>query len=370
MADRRTVAVITGSRADYGLLRPVMRAINKHPDLELLTFVTGTHLLEPDPTSAEVAKDFQINCTVTMQRPGETTRLTDANALGRGISGMAEEFSKRKVDFVLVLGDRIEAFAAASAASVGGIRVVHMHGGDRAQGIADESMRHAITKLAHIHLPASEQSAQRIADLGENPQRIHTIGSPAVDDLDEAPPLSDEKMNELGWPEIVFLLHPTGENFDFERDLAQRLMNLSQEAGKVLALHPNYDPGREGICEVILDSRCEHREHLPRKNFIGLLRRVRLIVGNSSAGLIECAALGVRCVNVGSRQSGREICANVIDVPQAKNHQIFPAIARGLAYEIEPVNHPYGDGATGVRTANLLATLDMAQYPITKRNTF
>ncbi|MCH8824914.1 MAG: UDP-N-acetylglucosamine 2-epimerase (hydrolyzing) [Planctomycetes bacterium] len=370
MANGRTVAVVTGSRADYGLLRSVMRAIDKHPELELLTFVTGTHLLEPDPTSEEVAKNFQISCTITMQRPGETTRLADANALGRGISGLAEEFSKRKVDFVLVLGDRIEAFAAASAASVGGIHLVHMHGGDRAQGIADEAMRHAITKLAHIHLPASEQSAQRIVDLGEDPKRIHTVGSPAVDDLDDTPPLSDEKFNELGWPEIVYLLHPTGGDFDFEQDLAKRLMDLSQESGKVLALYPNHDPGREGILQVILESGCEYREHLPRKDFIGLLQRVRVIVGNSSAGLIECAALGVRCVNVGPRQAGRELCANVIDVPEAKSHQIFPAIARGLAYEIEPVKHPYGDGATGVRTANLLATLDMDQYPITKRNTF
>ncbi|MEE9128733.1 MAG: UDP-N-acetylglucosamine 2-epimerase, partial [Phycisphaerales bacterium] len=150
MADhRRTIAVVTGSRADYGLLRPVMRAIHDHADLQLRVIVTGVHLLPPAHTANEVARDFTIANTIAMQRPGECSRLEDAEALGRGVTGFAQRLSRHPVDVVLVLGDRIEALAAAAAASVGGIRVAHLHGGDRAEGIADEAIRHAITKLAH-----------------------------------------------------------------------------------------------------------------------------------------------------------------------------------------------------------------------------
>ena len=371
MADQqRTIAVVTGSRADYGLLRPVMRAIHDHADLQLRVIVTGVHLLPPEHTADEVARDFTIANTIPMQRPGECSRLEDAEALGRGVTGFAQWLSRHPVDVVLVLGDRIEALAAAAAASVGGIRVAHLHGGDRAEGIADEAIRHAITKLAHIHLPATEQSAKRIKGMGEDPDRIHVVGSPALDELADFPPLPDEKMNALGWPEIVMLLHPTGGAIEHERARAAQLLNLCQEAGKVLAVHPNHDAGREGIVEAIDNARCGQRDHLPRRDFIGLLRRVRLLVGNSSAGLIEGAAIGVRCVNVGRRQAGRDMCANVINVPDGEPDSIKPAIARGLAEGLVEVEHGYGDGRAGIRTAAVLAAFDPARLELVKRNTF
>ena len=370
MADKRTIAVATGSRADYGLLRPVMRAIRDHGDLELRVIVTGTHLLPPERTADEVERDFTVADTITMQRPGECNRLNDAEALGRGVTGFARQFGRDPIDVMLVLGDRIEALAAASAASVAGIHVAHMHGGDRAEGIADEAIRHAITKLAHIHFPATDQSAKRLESLGEDRNRIHVVGSPAIDELADFPPLPDDAMNELGWPEIVLLLHPTGRAIDRERDQAAQLLELCLEAGKVLALYPNHDSGRDGIVQAITEAGCQQREHLPRRDFIGLLRRARLLVGNSSAGLIECAALCVRCVNIGTRQAGREICANVINVPNGEPDSIQLAIIRGLAAGRGEIDHAYGDGQAGVRTAAILATFDPTGLPLVKRNTF
>ena len=370
MADKRTIAVVTGSRADYGLLRPVMRAILDHAELELRVIVTGTHLLPPEHTADEVERDFTIEATITMQRPDERTRLNDAEALGRGVTGFAQQIARDPIDVMLVLGDRIEALAAAAAGSVAGIHVAHLHGGDRAEGIADEAIRHAITKLAHLHFPATDQSAKRLESLGEDANRIHVVGSPAIDELADFPPLSDETMDALGMPEIVMLLHPTGRAIEQEHDQAAQLLELCQKAGKVLALHPNHDPGRDGIVQAIMNAGCPQREHLPRRDFIGLLRCTRLLVGNSSAGLIEGAAIGVRCVNIGPRQAGREMCANVINVPDGEPGSIQPAIAQGLDQGMSEIDHAYGDGQAGIKTAAILATFDPAQHPLTKRNTF
>ncbi|MHC5008831.1 MAG: UDP-N-acetylglucosamine 2-epimerase [Planctomycetota bacterium] len=378
MTARRTVAVVTGSRAEYGLLRPVMHAIGEHPELDLRVVVTGTHLLRPQRTLEEVAAEFELDAVIPMQREWSTGRMADAAALGRGVSGLTAWLGNRSggVDVVAVLGDRIEAFAAAAAAAVGGVRVAHLHGGDRAPGIADEGLRHAITKLAHIHLPATETSAGRIRDMGEDPSRIHVVGSPAIDGLDEVPPLADTAYEALGRPEIIVLLHPSGDEAAREQARAERLLDLCRKAGRVLAMHPNHDPGRDGILTAISVSAAPACEHLPRGEFIGLLRRARMLVGNSSAGLIECAALGVTCVNVGPRQDGRERAANVIDAPwplAGDGAEVEAAIARGLARPPGRVDHPYGDGlngGAGARAAGALAGYDAHRHSLAKRNTY
>jgi UDP-hydrolysing UDP-N-acetyl-D-glucosamine 2-epimerase len=366
----RRIAVATGSRAEFGLLAPVMRAIADHPQLDIAVLVAGTHLLGPEPTVTEVEASFDIAGRIPMQEPGETSRTRDAEALGRGVSGFASWIGRNTVDCMLVLGDRIEAFAAAAAASVAGIRVVHMHGGDRAPGIADEAMRHAITKLSHIHLPATQLSAQRIIAMGELPARVHVVGSPAVDGLDAISALDDEAFDALGTPDIVVLQHPLGRPVDHEQAVASGVFEACRRAGRVLAMHPNHDPGREGIVAAIDGAGLDGCRHLPRHEFVGLLRRVRLLVGNSSAGLIECAALGVPSVNIGPRQDGRERPDNVLDVPDPGPddfHAVQAAIATALAGPSAPARHPFGDGDAGLRTAEVLAGFDPRTHPLTKK---
>lgn len=371
MSRRRTIAVVTGSRADYGLLRPVIRAIDAHAKLRLELLVTGTHLLSPARTIDEVAREFPIAATIPMQDSARSGRLHDAAAFGRGASGFAARFSEEPPDVVLVLGDRIEAFAAASAASIGGIRVGHLHGGDRAEGIADDAMRHAITKLSHLHFPATAQSAERIICLGELPLHVHLVGSPAVDGLADVPPLDDQAYAAFGSPEILLMLHPTGLPEEEEYANAERLIRIGGRYGRVFALHPNYDAGREGIMRAIESAPdLLHRPHIPRQQFIALLRRVRMIVGNSSAGLVECAALGVPCVNIGPRQSGRQAPANVITVKTWEFGEIDMALERASARKHETVRQPYGDGHAGERVAAVLAEFDPTKYPLNKRNTY
>ncbi|MCP3903455.1 MAG: UDP-N-acetylglucosamine 2-epimerase (hydrolyzing) [Planctomycetes bacterium] len=368
----RRVAVVTGTRAEFGLLRPVCAAIEAHPDLALEVLVSGTHLIAPHPTIGEVSAVFPIAAIVEMQRAGETGRRADAEALGRGVSGFAARLAEHPVDVLLVLGDRIEAFAAAAAAAIGGTRVAHVHGGDRAEGIADEAMRHAISKLAHLHLAATADSAQRLLGMGEEPGRVHVVGSPAIDGLDAVDPLADDVYDDLGRPEIVFLMHPAGRSRDIEHDRASRVLARCRRAGRVLALHPNHDPGREGILDAIDEAdEVAVRPHLPRETFVGLLRRVRAIVGNSSAGLIEAAAVPVRCVDIGSRQTGRERGPNVITCPDdGDDHAVEIAVTDALERPATPFRHPYGDGRAGRRIADLLATFEPDKYALRKRNTF
>jgi len=387
---RRTVAVVTGTRAEWGLLSPVCDAIVARGELALEVCAGGAHLLDPpragdpiyghppglEPTIISVESCGHRPHRFEMQRAGETGRLADAAALGRGVSALTEIFARLAPDIVVVLGDRIEAFAAASAASVGGIRVAHIHGGDRAEGVADEAMRHAITKLAHIHFAASAESAARIARLGEDAARIHLVGSPAVDGLDAIPPLSDHGYAELGAPDFVFLMHPVGRpDADEERE-AHAVLEALAARGRVTALAPNSDPGRDGIAraiELVAERRRTHFRafrHIDRELFIGLLRRpdVRAIVGNSSAGLIECAALGTRALNIGPRQAGRERADNVRDAASAWD---------GLAEALDTLDswrpsgrHPYLEAGASRRIAEILATCDFSAHGLAKRCTY
>ena len=395
---RRTIAVVTGTRAEFGLLRPVMHAIQSHPMLELQVIAAGSHLLPPEKTVRAVQNEFSIAQIVPMQRVDQIGRLADAEALARGVAGFARAFADLAPDVVLILGDRIEAFAAAAAASVGGVRVAHMHGGDRAEGVADEAMRHAITKLAHIHLPATQNSALRVIAMGEDQHRVHIVGSPAMDGLDEIPALTQAEFAELGSPQIVMLLHPTGDDETIEFERASKLLSIAQGIAVTVVLHSNHDPGRNGIIRAIEElgampdaedaelasctvsapslevaQRIVTCAHLPREKFIGLLRRAKVIVGNSSAGLIECAAIPIRAVNIGRRQAGRETCANVTSIPSWDYQTIRDALAQALAAPplcCDRIKHPYGDGRTGHRVAELLATYEDATHSLAKRNVY
>ncbi|MFO0827420.1 MAG: UDP-N-acetylglucosamine 2-epimerase [Phycisphaerales bacterium] len=370
MTARRRILGVTGSRAEFGLLEPVFRAISERSELELCVAVAGAHLLPPGHTAAEVRRAFPVVAEVAMQTAGTSTRMSDAIAFGRGALGFAQTIDALRPDAVLVLGDRIEAFAAASAAAIAGVRVAHMHGGDRAEGVADESMRHAISKLAHLHLPATEASAERLRRMGEDDDRIAVVGSPAIDGLDDMPAIDDATFDRLGRPEILVLLHPTGRDDEVEALCAAALYAACIAAGRTLALRPNADPGAGGVLRALADSGLRTEAHLPRRDFVGLLRRVRLLAGNSSAGLIEAAALRTRVLNVGSRQAGRERAANVVDVPGWDREALGFAVRRALEMPSPPPNHPYGDGRAGVRTAELLAGDALGRVTIAKRNRY
>lgn len=357
----RRVAVVTGSRAEFGLLRPVMLAVAKRPDLELMVVAAGSHLVGRQQTFYEIKAEFNIAEIVPMQDHGATGRAADVAALGRGVARFGRAFEKLAPDWVVVLGDRIEAFAAAAAASVGGYGLAHIHGGDRAEGIADEAMRHAITKLAHLHLSATEQSAARVRAMGEPARLVLNVGSPAIDALAEIPALDDGAFEALGSPTVVMLMHPVGRSQELEEAAAAQVLGgLTGE--RVLALAPNLDAGRAGIERAISVADVERRDHLARREFVGLLRRLAsakgVLVGNSSAALIEGAALRVAAVDIGPRQSGRERCENVVHAAREQAAAVAEAVRRARSLDLTDLRHPYGDGRSGERIAAALASVD------------
>lgn len=395
-APKRKVMVVTGSRSEFGLLRPVMDAVKKHKSLTLQVVAAGEHLLAPSRTWREVDAAFSIDARVPMQGPKDKGRADHAAACGRGVEGFARVIKRLKPDWVVVLGDRIEAFAAASAASIAGVAVCHIHGGDRAEGIADEAMRHAITKLAHLHCAATKLSAERIVKMGEPKGVVHVTGSPAIDGLNAVKPMKDKDAARLGDPHAVFLLHPSGMSSKDEENQAREVLGELNWCGvPCLLLAPNHDPGREAIealrTRSVTHSNLRERsdepdparraalprqfvgvDHLPRQDFIALLKRLAtkkwyksrgLLVGNSSAGLIEAAALGLVVVNVGSRQDGRERGDNVVDVPYSpEKYWGVGALEDALLHAMFSTRpkrvHPYGDGRAGPRIAALLARTD------------
>ena len=368
----RRVVVVTGSRADFGLLRSTMEAIDAAPGLELRVIAAGAHLLPPDETIDEVRTHFHVDAVVEMQHAGRTGRLADATATGRGVVGFTAAFERLDPDVVLVLGDRIEAFAAAASAGIGGSMVAHVHGGDRAEGVADESMRHAITKLSHLHFPATPTSGERIRGLGEPADSVHVVGSPAADGVDAMPPLDEEMFDRLGRPGVAILHHGSGLSEASERAWIDAAIEASRRHGPVVVLRPNRDPGSDVVEQAGLAAAertgVVRAGHLPRAAFIGLLRRVQVLVGNSSAGLIEAPVIGCPTVNLGPRQSGRERPGSVIDVDRADVEEIVHAIDVAVRHD-GPNEHPYGEGGTGRRIAAVLVGLEASGIP-RKRNTF
>lgn len=357
---RKTIAVVTGSRAESGLLLSTMHTIKAHPRLNLRIIVAGSHRVQG--SWRDIRSDgLAIDAKVWMQVKGRSGRNADTEALGRGVTGFGKAYARLRPDFVVVLGDRIEVLAAACAATAGGYRLAHVHGGDRAEGLADEAIRHAVSKLAHIHFPATAQSRKRLIRMGEAPGLIHRVGSPAVDGLNVIEPADDA-------PELIVMQHPVGESDPIEASRMRATLSATRGYQR-LVMMPNLDPGGEGIRRAIRGARVKPIEHLPRDRFLSLLKGVRAIVGNSSAGLIEAAALRVPCVNIGPRQAGREKSHNVIDCGYGKE-SIARSISKALRLDLRRMRHPYGNGQTGQRIADLLARADLQIVPLRKLNTY
>jgi UDP-hydrolysing UDP-N-acetyl-D-glucosamine 2-epimerase len=398
---RLRVAVVTGTRAEFGLLRPVIESLRADERFVVRVVAAGAHLVPGIDTWTEVRDSVGIDARVPMQRSADGSRLAEAQAMGRGVLGLAEALATMDQvgppDWVLVLGDRVEAFAAATAASLSGLALAHLHGGDRAEGVADEAMRHAITKLATLHLPATSESARRIARMGEQEDRIVVVGSPAMCGLQDTSP--EHAGAEHGGcatpPALIVLHHPAGLDEGTERTLARSVAEgVALFAGRhglpgdrVLWLAPNTDPGsasvRAGIGPVAERDGWQTRAHLPRRAFLGCLAAIArssatprgALVGNSSAGLIEAAALGVGVVNCGPRQRGRERAGNVVEVrdhaPDPTPEEVAAAIEAASARSGGRFEHPYGDGSTPSRVAEALARFGrLDREALRKRNTY
>lgn len=380
---RRKVAVVTGSRAEFGLLQPVMEAIRERRELELQVLFTGMHMLpEFGDTKLQVLREYPDAIGVPVQvRPGKP--LDTAEYLGQGILELGQVFSQKNPTFVVVLGDRTESLAAGLAAVHTRRVLAHVHGGDVSMGRIDDSARHVLTLLAHVHFPATATSADRIRRLGQAAWRIHVAGAPGLDALREAeiaePPEARRHVGLDGdRPYLVVLHHPdTLSPKRSETEIERVLEAVAKMDFQVVAIYPNSDLGHMGIVKHLLTAHTGHRiklvRSLERRIFLGLLRGAIALVGNSSCGIIECPALGVPFVEVGTRQAGRERGSNVltakVDAADIAR-QIERAREPGFRESLAGAPHPYGDGHAGERIAEVLAGIEINERLLQKELDF
>ncbi len=375
---RRRVAVVTGTRAEYGLLRSTMDAIKWHPRLQLQVVVAGMHLLEKfGHTIDEIISDgWQVDVRVPMQL-GKDDRLEQAAGLARGVAGTARFFHRNDTDVVVVLGDRIEALAGALGAVTTGRIVAHVHGGDVATGDLDDTLRHAITKLSHLHFAATEQAAKRIVRLGERQDCVFNVGAPGLDRLFS---LLKDKKNTIGPKRnaALVVLHPSGRSAAREgRTMAAILRAVSSAGLAATVIYPNSDPGHDGIIEAIEKARARPRANirversLARDAYLRLLAESRVLIGNSSSGIIEAASAGTPAVNVGDRQTGRQCSgSSVIDCGETAA-EISSAIQKTMSKRPRRgAGTCYGDGQAGKRIATTIAGVRVEDSLRRKRITY
>lgn len=365
---RRRVAVFTSSRADLGPLGPVVRALDEEPTVELLVIVTGTHVVEAfGGRLADVPLSDRGTLEV-LDAGLEGTRPADlGETYGRIAAGMSRVLATRDVEILVLLGDRWELLAAAGAALLHGVPIAHLHGGETTEGAIDERIRHGVTKLADLHLCATEDSARRIRQLGEEPWRIVVTGAPGLDRVRGVEALPEERVEALlGGPLVrpfgVVIYHPTTVDRGFVAERARAVFEASAEAlGSGLILYPGADPGAELVAGEIERAVARHPGFAANRNlgeeYLAALTTADVLIGNSSSGIIEAASLRLPVVDVGDRQRGRLRPRNVLHVGDGREQVlagIRQALDPGFRCALEDLENPYGDGAASARIVQAL----------------
>lgn len=371
----RRICVVTGTRADFGLLRWLMHDIAAHPALALQLVVTGTHLVPSYGDTLREITDagFVPDACVPMLVAGDTP-VAVTKSVGLAVLGFADAFARLAPDVVVVLGDRYEILAAAQAAMLASIPVAHLHGGEVTTGALDDAMRHAITKLSHLHFVAAEPYRRRVLQLGESPAAVHLVGGLGVDAIRRAP-LPDRAALErslgfaLGDRTVLVAFHPetaTGVPPAAQADELLAALATLDDTTLVLTA-PNADAGGVAIAarfETFADAR-PHAHLVPslgQLRWLACVREADAIVGNSSSGLLEAPTLGCATIDVGARQAGRLRAESVLGVP-CERDAIVAALATvrtdAFRARVAAARNPYGDGGAAARIVEVLASVSL-----------
>lgn len=363
------ILVVSSSRADWGLLAPVVAELRARPGFDVHLALTGQHLMQgSDSLDAVKSEGVIIDHLVPMGLSADDRPAALAQAMGKAVAGVGELIGDIAPDLLMVLGDRYEILSAVTAAVVARVPVAHLCGGDVTEGAIDDSIRHAITKLSSLHFVTNVEAERRVRQLGEPEDRVFTVGSPGIDRMVATVPLSrTDLLRGVGLdpdrPFLLVTLHPAtlaADPLDESRALVSALEEFSGHA--LLLTGSNADPGARAI-DAIMQAFAADRGNaafersLGSQRYFSALRHAAAVVGNSSSGLYEAPSFKVPTVNIGDRQKGRLRARSVIDCEPSKD-AIVAAISRALDLDCADVINPYGDGRTSVRIADILETID------------
>ena len=372
---KRKICVVTGTRAEYGLLYWLMKEINVDNALVLQVVVTGMHLSEEfGNTYQQIEKDgFTIDKKVDISLTSDT-ELAISKSMGLGVIGFADVFNKLQPDLIVVLGDRFEIFSAVSAALIAKIPVAHLHGGEVTEGVIDESIRHSITKMSHLHFAATDEYRNRIIQLGEQPDKVFNVGGLGIDNINKLKLLSkadfENTINfELGEKNILITFHPvtlekstSGMQFQALLDSISELKNT-----KIIFTKANADTNGRVINTMIDDYVAKHDNTIAFKsmgqlNYLSALQFIDAVVGNSSSGLIEAPSFKIGTIDIGDRQKGRIKTDSVIScLPKKRN--IDSAFNKMYSEEfqntLDQVENAYGKGGASKEIVNIIKSINL-----------
>ena len=379
----KKIMIITGSRGEWGYIRPIMKLIDKRDDVQYVLVVTNMHLLPAYGSSyKEIENDgFKIHYKVHMSLDGYS-HVTQAKSLGIFLNALPDIIDNEKPDWILLAGDRGEQLMGAIAGAYTYTPVAHIQAGELSGNI-DGMTRHAIGKLVHLHFAANQDAADRLIKLGEEPFRVHNVGAPQIDEMVNAQFTSLEEIEEklcvkLQDGYILGVMHPVTEEADKAEAQAEIFIkSLNQFKEPKIIILPNNDAGSKGVKMAINEYR-EGEYHmyanLKREDYLGLLKNANCIVGNSSSGLLEAPTFNVPAVNIGRRQNMRFRGINVIDVP-FEQEKVVEAISKAISNEFHSYlqrecSNPYGDGHSSERILDLLINTKIDQKLLVKKLTY
>ncbi|KAI3350331.1 UDP-N-acetylglucosamine 2-epimerase (hydrolyzing) [Clostridium botulinum] len=382
----KKILVVTGTRAEYGLLYWTMKKIKNDSDLKLQLIVTGNHLIEEFGYTVNQIKEdgFQIDEEIDMIIKSKK-KSSILKSMGIEMIQMAQCFDRLKPDLLLILGDRYETFIAAICAMILNIPIAHMNGGESTEGAIDEQIRHAITKIAHIHFTGAEYYKERILKMGEEAWRVYNVGQAGIENIKKLKLFNKEELQKelnINFDKPTFLItyHPVTLELETTKDQIENLLNaIRRFDANYIFTFPNSDSGNEIIIKKINDFVKKNKNSyiyssLGQKRYLSLLKYVDIMIGNSSSGIIEAPSFNLPVLNIGSRQNGRLKNNNIIDVGY-NEEEIYKYIDKILynsefKEKLRVIKNVYGDGHVSDNIVNILKTISLDKKLIAKKLTY
>jgi UDP-N-acetylglucosamine 2-epimerase (non-hydrolysing)/GDP/UDP-N,N'-diacetylbacillosamine 2-epimerase (hydrolysing) len=368
---KRTIAVVTTSRADYSHLYWPLRELDAHPDIDLKLIVLASHLSpEFGHTVREIEKDgFAIAARLECLLSSDTD-VGMAKSIGLAVLSLADTLAVMRPDLILLIADRYEMLAPAAVALALCIPIAHIEGGELSQGAIDDAVRNALTKMSHIHFTSTEGARDRVISMGEEPWRVHRVGAPSLDHLRKSKLLSRSQIEarlriHLSRPTTVIAYHPVTLLSNTNAEADEVFAALRELPQQLIFCYPNADAGsRDLVARIrsLLTQRQDARlfTNLPAVEYWSLLRYATLFLGNSSSGIMETASFALPTVNIGMRQQGRERARNIVDTPPVATSildAVHKAESSDFRASLEGMTNPYGDGCAAERIVHVLTTL-------------